>query len=161
MYKKVLKLSAGVLLATGMAASPAFAGGEAEVLHWWTSGGEAKALQVLKDDFAKKVMEVGNVPTAQYQYFSALELDSLLHDIEHRPPPYVIKANGLAAGKGVFVVNDLSKKAEAVQFVQELIVGGYGGSAKTGVLIENFLPGEEASLFYLDQLRKIFFSLFA
>ncbi len=99
--------------------------------------------------FAKKVMEVGNVPTAQHKYFSALELDSLLHDIEHRPPPYVIKANGLAAGKGVFVVNHLSKKAQAVQFVQELISGGYGGSAKTGVLIENFLPGEEASLFYL------------
>ena len=99
--------------------------------------------------FAKKVMEVGNVPTAQYQYFSALQLDALLADIETRPAPYVIKANGLAAGKGVFVVNDASKKDLAIQFVKELISGGYGGSAKTGVLIENFLPGEEASLFYL------------
>ena len=53
MYKQVLKISAGFILAAGISASPAFAGGEAEVLHWWTSGGEAKALKVLKDDFAK------------------------------------------------------------------------------------------------------------
>ena len=64
MYKQVLKLSAGFLLATGMAASPAFAGGEAEVLHWWTSGGEAKALQVLKDDFAKKGGSWKDMPVA-------------------------------------------------------------------------------------------------
>ena len=54
MYKQVLQLSAGFLLATGLSASPALAGGEAEVLHWWTSGGEAKALQVLKNDFADR-----------------------------------------------------------------------------------------------------------
>jgi len=45
MYKNILKLSAGLLLAAGMTAGPAMAGGEAEVLHWWTSGGEAKALR--------------------------------------------------------------------------------------------------------------------
>lgn len=99
--------------------------------------------------FAKKVMEVGQVPTAEYKYYSALELPALLEEIQHRPAPYVIKANGLAAGKGVFVMTDESKKQEASKFVQELIDGGYGGSAKTGVLLEDFLPGEEASIFYL------------
>ena len=53
MFNKLLKLTTGFIFAIS-AASPAIAGGEAEVLHRWTSGGEAKALQVLKDDFAKK-----------------------------------------------------------------------------------------------------------
>ena len=99
--------------------------------------------------FAKKVMEVGNVPTASYTYYSATDLDSLLVEVSQRSAPYVIKANGLAAGKGVFVMNDDAKRPEAVAFVKELIDGGYGGSAKTGVLLENFLSGEEASIFYL------------
>jgi glucose/mannose transport system substrate-binding protein len=64
MYKQVLKLSAGFLLAAGLSASPALAGGEAEVLHWWTSGGEAKALKVLKDDFAKKGGTWKDMPVA-------------------------------------------------------------------------------------------------
>ena len=54
MYKQVLMSASAFLFAMGVTLSPAMAGGEAEVLHWWTSGGEAKALQVLKDDFAKK-----------------------------------------------------------------------------------------------------------
>ena len=64
MYKNVLKLSAGLLLAAGMTAGPAMAGGEAEVLHWWTSGGEAKALKVLKDDFAKNGGTWKDMPVA-------------------------------------------------------------------------------------------------
>jgi len=54
MYKQVFISASAFLFAMGVTLSPAMAGGEAEVLHWWTSGGEAKALQVLKDDFAKK-----------------------------------------------------------------------------------------------------------
>ena len=54
MYKQILISTAGFLFALAVTLSPAMAGGEAEVLHWWTSGGEAKALQVLKDDFSKK-----------------------------------------------------------------------------------------------------------
>ncbi|HBL55818.1 MAG TPA: carbohydrate ABC transporter substrate-binding protein [Candidatus Lambdaproteobacteria bacterium] len=64
MYKNILKLSAGLLLAAGMTAGPAMAGGEAEVLHWWTSGGEAKALKVLKDDFAKNGGTWKDMPVA-------------------------------------------------------------------------------------------------
>ena len=64
MYKQVLKISAGFLLAAGISASPALAGGEAEVLHWWTSGGEAKALKVLKDDFAKNGGTWKDMPVA-------------------------------------------------------------------------------------------------
>jgi len=47
MYKQVLMSASAFLFAMGVTLSPAMAGGEAEVLHWWTSGGEAKALQVL------------------------------------------------------------------------------------------------------------------
>ena len=53
MYKQVLMSASAFLFAMGVTLSPAMAGGEAEVLHWWTSGGEAKALQVLKDGFEK------------------------------------------------------------------------------------------------------------
>ena len=53
MFNKLIKLATSFIFAISTA-SPVIAGGEAEVLHWWTSGGEAKALQVLKDDFAKK-----------------------------------------------------------------------------------------------------------
>ncbi len=54
MYKQVLMVTSAFLFVMGLTLSPVMAGGEAEVLHWWTSGGEAKALQVLKNDFAKK-----------------------------------------------------------------------------------------------------------
>ena len=64
MYKQLLKYTACTVLAVGMTASPALAAGEAEVLHWWTSGGEAKALQVLKDDFAKKGGTWKDMPVA-------------------------------------------------------------------------------------------------
>ena len=52
--KKIVSLLTSLTFSAGILISTTYAGGEAEVLHWWTSGGEAKALQVLKDDFAKK-----------------------------------------------------------------------------------------------------------
>ncbi len=64
MYKQVLISASAFLFAMGVTLSPAMAGGEAEVLHWWTSGGEAKALQVLKDDFAKKGGTWKDMPVA-------------------------------------------------------------------------------------------------
>jgi len=64
MYKQVLMSASAFLFAMGVTLSPAMAGGEAEVLHWWTSGGEAKALQVLKDDFAKKGGTWKDMPVA-------------------------------------------------------------------------------------------------
>ncbi len=64
MYKQVLMSASGFLFAIGVTLSPVMAGGEAEVLHWWTSGGEAKALQVLKDDFAKKGGTWKDMPVA-------------------------------------------------------------------------------------------------
>ena len=64
MNKKVLISTVGFLFDLAVTLSPAMAGGEAEVLHWWTSGGEAKALQVLKDDFAKKGGSWKDMPVA-------------------------------------------------------------------------------------------------
>ena len=63
MFKKLLRLITGFIFAISTV-STAMAGGEAEVLHWWTSGGEAKALQVLKDDFAKKGGTWKDMPVA-------------------------------------------------------------------------------------------------
>ena len=53
MLNQSIKFLVGIFVSAGMLCGTALAGGEAEVLHWWTSGGEAKALKVLKDDFAK------------------------------------------------------------------------------------------------------------
>ena len=64
MFKKYLMSTVGFLFALAVTSSPVMAGGEAEVLHWWTSGGEAKALQVLKDDFAKKGGTWKDMPVA-------------------------------------------------------------------------------------------------
>ena len=64
MYKQLIASTAGFLLAVGVSFSPAMAGGEAEVLHWWTSGGEAKALKVLKDDFASQGGTWNDMPVA-------------------------------------------------------------------------------------------------
>ena len=64
MYKQVIASTAGFLLVVGVSFSPAMAGGEAEVMHWWTSGGEAAALKVLKDDFASNGGKWKDMPIA-------------------------------------------------------------------------------------------------
>ena len=64
MYKQVLMSASAFLFAMGVTLSPAMAAGEAEVLHQWSSGGEAKALQVHKDDFAKKGGTWKDMPVA-------------------------------------------------------------------------------------------------
>mgnify|MGYP003331544628 FL=1 len=105
--------------------------------------------------FTKKILEIFDVPTAPYRYFPLTQLGEIPDFLNYRGLPAVIKANGLAAGKGVLVLNgQKGDLARARDFCEELKVGQYGGSGRTGVLVEDFLEGEEASLFFLVNTKE-------
>ena len=91
--------------------------------------------------YSKELMDRASIPTARWQRFS--EVDAAVRYLDELGPPYVIKADGLAAGKGVVVTED---RAEAIVAVQERLVEGKFGAAGSTVVIEEFLDGEEASL---------------
>ncbi len=91
--------------------------------------------------FTKSICDAAGAPTAAYAHFT--DLDAALAHVETQGAPIVIKADGLAAGKGVIVAMDLETAREAVRD----ILGGQFGQAE--VVIEEFMSGEEASLFVL------------
>ncbi len=93
--------------------------------------------------FAKEICDAAGVPSAGYRRFDAPE-PALIH-LETIEPPYVVKADGLAAGKGVIVAERLEDARRAVVSMFEGVYGEAGAS----VVIEDFLEGEEASLFVL------------
>jgi phosphoribosylamine--glycine ligase len=93
--------------------------------------------------FAKEAMGRAGVPTAAWAAFT--ELDDALEHLAHRSGPYVVKADGLAAGKGVLVTESA---AAAEQWVRRCLAGGFG-AAGTPVLIEDYLEGPELSVFAL------------
>ena len=94
-------------------------------------------------DFSKAFMGRHNIPTARYQSFQLSQLDEAAAFLKTLEPPYVLKADGLAAGKGVFVC--LSKD-EAREAIRRVLVHHEFGKAGSEVVIEEFLVGEEASL---------------
>lgn len=91
--------------------------------------------------FAKQLMDEAGVPTAGWRVFERAE-ETLAH-LERTPAPWVIKASGLAAGKGVLVSNDYE---EARAFVQGLFAGRFGAAGRR-VVIEDYLEGPELSVF--------------
>ena len=97
-------------------------------------------------EFAKDFMTRHNIPTAAYQSFTAENLEEGYRFLEGLQPPYVLKADGLAAGKGVLILKDLS---EAKQQLQEMLVGAKFGDASATVVIEEFLDGIESSCFVI------------
>lgn len=97
-------------------------------------------------DFSKQFMLRHNVPTARARTFTAGEFASACEYIESCKPPIVLKADGLAAGKGVII--SLSQ-AEAKQAIEDMLVNKRFGEASTKVLIEEFLNGIELSVFVL------------
>lgn len=97
-------------------------------------------------EFAKKFMIRHQIPTAAYQSFTAENLEEGYVFLESLTPPYVLKADGLAAGKGVLILNDIE---EAKQELQEMLVDAKFGTASTTVVIEEFLAGIELSCFVL------------
>lgn len=97
-------------------------------------------------EFAKKFMMRHNIPTAAYQSFTASELEQGYAFLETLNSPYVLKADGLAAGKGVLILEDLN---EAKAELQTMLVGAKFGAASATVVIEEFLAGIELSVFVL------------
>lgn len=109
--------------------------------------GPAKAGAMLEGskDFAKGFMKRHGIPTAAYETFDATSLDDGLKFLETLQAPYVLKADGLAAGKGVLILPTLT---EAQQEFREML-GGMFGNASAKVVIEEFLAGIECSVFVL------------
>lgn len=96
-------------------------------------------------DFAKGFMKRHNIPTAAYETFDGTTVEEGLKFLETLEPPYVLKADGLAAGKGVLIVPTLD---EAKKEFKDML-GGMFGNASAKVVIEQFLSGIECSVFVL------------
>ena len=97
-------------------------------------------------DFSKQFMLKHGVPTAKYKSFNASNINEASDFLESLSPPYVLKADGLAAGKGVLIINDIN---EAKQELQNMILNSKFGNAGNTVVIEEFLKGIELSVFVL------------
>lgn len=109
--------------------------------------GPSKAGAVLEGskDFAKGFMQRHGIPTAKYKTFDGTTLEEGLRFLETLQPPYVLKADGLCAGKGVLILPTLG---EAQKELREML-GGMFGNASAQVVIEEFLSGIECSVFIL------------
>jgi len=110
--------------------------------------GPQKAAATLEGskDFAKEFMMRHNIPTAAYESFTAESLEKGYTFLESLNPPYVLKADGLAAGKGVVILNNLQ---DAKEELKSMLVDAKFGTASTTVVIEEFLDGIELSVFVL------------
>ena len=109
--------------------------------------GPSKAGAVLEGskDFAKAFMQRHNIPTARYQTFDGEHVQEGLAFLETLEAPYVLKADGLCAGKGVLILPTLE---EAKKELKEML-GGMFGNASSRVVIEEFMSGIECSVFVL------------
>lgn len=96
-------------------------------------------------NFAKEFMQRHNIPTAAYKAFTAAEKEEAYRFLEGLKAPYVLKADGLCAGKGVLILPTLE---EAKSSLNEMLDGMFGDSSAT-VVIEEFLDGIECSVFVL------------
>ena len=109
--------------------------------------GPSKAGAVLEGskDFAKGFMQRHNIPTARYETFDGEHVQEGLAFLETLQPPYVLKADGLCAGKGVLILPTLE---ESKRELKEML-GGMFGNASSRVVIEEFLSGIECSVFVM------------
>ncbi|MDR0823553.1 MAG: phosphoribosylamine--glycine ligase [Prevotella sp.] len=123
-----------------------FFANDAEISHIPVIGPSKEGAQLEgSKDFAKQFMMRHNIPTAGYKSFTLNQLDEAYLFLEELEAPYVLKADGLAAGKGVLIIND---KEEAKRELKEMLSGMFGDASKT-VVIEEFLSGIECSVFVL------------
>ena len=97
-------------------------------------------------DFAKEFLNRHNIPTASHRTFTAQTINTAYSYIDSMNPPYVLKADGLAAGKGVLIIDN---PEEAKQELNEMLVNSKFGEASNSVVIEEFLNGIELSCFAL------------
>ena len=97
-------------------------------------------------DFAKKFMNKYNIPTAAYSSYDKTTLDQGIEFINNSNAPFVLKADGPAAGKGVIIVDN---KDEAIFYLKDMLVNSKFGKSSEKVIIEEFLDGIEMSCFVL------------
>lgn len=117
---------------------------EKELLHVGVFGPDkVSSLLEGSKDVAKKFMQRHGIPTARYASFNAHTINDAFAFLETLRPPYVLKADGLAAGKGVIILDDLTAAKDALS---EMLHGKFGEASQT-VLIEEFLKGIECSVF--------------
>ena len=110
--------------------------------------GPSKAAAALEGskDFAKEFMSRHNIPTAAHRTFTAESLEDGKVFLATLNPPYVLKADGLAAGKGVLILPDLE---EARRALAEMLAGQFGESSRK-VVVEEYLDGIECSVFVVN-----------
>ena len=124
--------------------------GDASTQHIAIIGPTAKGAQLEgSKEFAKGFMERHGIPTARYKSITAANLDEGLAFLETLEAPYVLKADGLCAGKGVLILPTLE---EAKRELEEML-GGMFGQASATVVIEEFLSGIECSVFVLTDSK--------
>jgi phosphoribosylamine--glycine ligase len=97
-------------------------------------------------EFAKEFMFRHNIPTAAFRAFTKDQLKEAVDHLDRMTPPYVIKADGLAAGKGVVITSD---KKEAASVLKDMLASGRFGTAGERVVLEQFLQGIEVSAFLI------------
>ncbi|MBT8272472.1 MAG: phosphoribosylamine--glycine ligase [Bacteroidia bacterium] len=115
--------------------------------HIAVIGPEASAAQLEgSKEFAKEFMYRHQIPTAAYQSFTAENVEEGYSFLETLNPPYVLKADGLAAGKGVLILKDLN---DAKEELKHMLLDSKFGKASQKVVIEEFLDGIELSCFVL------------
>ncbi len=104
------------------------------------------ALLESSKDFSKNFMVKYNIPTAKFKTFTKDTLEDGISFLKEMNPPYVLKADGLAAGKGVLILDNID---DAIQELNNMLLNEKFGSASSQVLIEEFLSGVELSVFIL------------
>lgn len=118
-----------------------------ELSHIPVIGPQQEAAQLEgSKDFSKRFMQRHGIPTAAYRSFAANDLDDAYRFLESLESPYVLKADGLAEGKGVVILNDIE---EAKAELHAMLLDAKFGKASGTVVIEEFLSGIELSVFVL------------
>lgn len=117
-----------------------------DICHIAVIGPSQKGAQLEgSKDFAKQFMQRHHIPTARYKSITIDNISEGNEFLDSLPSPYVLKADGLAAGKGVIILQDLE---EAKRMLSEMLQGKFGSASKK-VVIEEFLSGIECSVFVL------------
>jgi len=125
----------------------AFVEGDEDINHVKIVGPGTEGAQLEgSKSFSKRFMQRHDIPTARFGEFAADQVEEAKAFLDEFNPPYVLKADGLAAGKGVLIMED---KEEAKQELDEMLLGGKFGAAGAKVVIEEFLSGIELSVFVL------------
>ncbi len=108
-------------------------------------GPDSKAAEIeAHKSFAKGLMKKYNIPTAEYVEFDYTQQEEALNYLKHIKYPCVIKADGLASGKGVIICNNFSEASSAIQ---EIFVHKIFGSSGEKIVVEEFMQGDELSVF--------------